>query len=82
MNTLAHGTVKLASHVYFNNAGDLVKAIEELVDMTPEKDASIVDIQIAPAVDYQGGTSEKEGTIHLFEETLSDGSKVYSIEIY
>jgi hypothetical protein len=82
MNTLMHGTKQIADLTFNNNVADLIKLLEELVEYTPEKDASIVNIEIAPAIDYQGGTAYKEGHAVLFEESLSDGSKVYNIEVY
>lgn len=82
MNTLTYRTVRIAKRTYVNNASSLIEAIKKMVALTPENDASIVDLEIAPQVDYQGGTAEKEGTICLFEEILSDGSKVYTLEVY
>jgi hypothetical protein len=81
-NNLMHGVTELAKITYFNTAGGLVKAIEEAVMLTPEMDALIVNVEIAPQTDWQGGTDYEGGQVVLFEETLSDGSKVYNIEVY
>ncbi len=81
MNNLMHESVKIAERPFFNTAHSLIKALEELVALTPESDAIIVDVAIAP----HGPNSELAGITdkaHLYEETLSDGSKVYNIEIY
>lgn len=81
-NQLMHGIKVVAQLAYFNNAGDLMKVIDELVDMTPEKDASIVNIDIAPQTGWQGETDYPSGNVILLEETLSDDSTVYNIEVY
>lgn len=82
MNTLMHGATKIVEVTYFNNAHGLLSAIEQMVALTPENDPLIVNVEIAPQIDWQGGTTEPDGRVCLFEETLSDGSLVYNIEVY
>lgn len=72
----------LKKSTYHNNAEALLAAIAEMVSLTPENDASIVNVEIAPQCGWQGETAEKEGTILLLVDTLSDGSQVYNLEIY
>lgn len=73
-------SVKIAERKHTGTAQSIIQELAWLVGQTPEKDADIVYVQIAPLLTYDGGTKEQD-TIELFEETLSDGSKVYNIEL-
>lgn len=75
-------SVKIAERKHTGTVQSIIQELAWLVGETPEKDADIVYVAIAPQVDYQGGTNGLADTIELFEETLTDGSKVYNIELY
>ena len=81
----------IASEEYLNDADFFTKTIEQLVDKaifansmhspkTPITGAE-VNIEINPLSD-RSSEPHVAGRMFLIEETLTDGSKVYNIEIF
>lgn len=81
----------IASEEYLNDADFFAKTIEQLVDCaiaanaTHNPDAPItgaeINIEIEPLSDRRD-MPHVSGRMFLIEETLTDGSHVYNIEIF
>lgn len=81
----------IASEEYLNDADFFTKTIEGLVDKAITAHAANgpkfqltgaeVNIEVEPLSDRRD-LPQVSGRMFLIEETLSDGSKVYNIEIF
>ena len=70
----------ISSKEYSDSVDSLIEVLEDLQDeITDAYDRSCIHIEIAPRGNDAPGLT---GKAHLIEETLSDGSVVYNIQVY
>lgn len=73
---------EIARRRHYCTAGSIMVELEELVKLTPENDPHIVNVEISPIVHASENIGGLVDVMVLKEETLTDGSIVYNIDIY